>query len=158
MNVAGISTPGGTILASTTFTITSPGSFPTFPQQVAVFNDLGPISSYILGGDVEYALAFYNSTPGIIDLVLGVPSLSPYFWDSLMTESTGSFYSVGETNPPEVTFWYQTTNIAFVAVGAGQAITSSPSASVTTSASQTTSLTSSRSLSSSLSPTGCSIQ
>ena len=145
MNVAGISTPGGTILASTTFTITSPGSFPTFPQQIAVFNDLGPISSYVLGGDVEYALAFYNATPGIMDLVLGVPSLSPYFWDSLMTEPTGSFYSVGETNPPEVTYWYQSTNIAFVAVGAGQAITSSPSASVTTSASATTSLTSSAS-------------
>ena len=145
MNVAGISTPGGTILASTTFTITSPGSFPTFPQQIAMFNDLGPISSYVLGGDVEYALAFYAATPGIIDLVLGVPSLSPYFWDSLMTEPTGSFYSVAETNPPEVTYWYQSTNIAFVAVGAGQAITSSPSASVTTSASATTSLTSSAS-------------
>ena len=150
MNVAGINTPGGTILASTTFTITSPGSFPTFPQQIAVFNDLGPISSYILGEDVEYALAFYAATPGIIDLVLGVPSLSPHFWDSLITEPTGTFYSVGETNPPEVTFWYQSTNIAFVAVGAGQAITSSSSASVTTSASQTTSLSATTSLSSSI--------
>ena len=153
MNVASGSTPGGFILASTSFTITSPGSFPTFPQQVAVFNDLGPISSYVLGGDVEYALAFYAATPGIIDLVLGVSSLTPAFWNGLMPEGTGTFYSVGETNPPEVTFWYQTTNIAFVAVGAGQAITSSPSASVSTSASQTTSLSATTSLSSSLSPT-----
>ena len=99
---------------------------------------------------MEYALAFYAATPGIIDLVLGVPSLSPYFWDSLMTEPTGSFYSVGETNPPEVTFWYQSPNIAFVAVGAGQAITSSPSASLTTSASLSTSLSATTSLSSSI--------
>ena len=155
MNVAGISTPGGTILASTSFTITSPGSFPTFPQQVAVFNDLGPISSYVLGGDVEYALAFYAATPGIIDLVLGVPSLSPHFWDSLMTEPTGSFYTVGETDPTTAS-WYQSTNIAFVAAGAGQAITSSPSASLTTSSSHSTSLSATTSLSSSITATASS--
>ena len=140
MNVAGGSTPGGFILASKTFSVTSPGSFPTYPQQVATFTDLDPISSYVLGGDVEYALAFYNATPGIIDLVLGVPSLSPYFWNGLMTEPTGSFYSVGETNPPEVTFWYQSANIAFVAAGAGSVISTSPSLTSSFSISATTSL------------------
>ena len=153
MNVASGSQPGGFILASTSFTITSPGSFPTFPQQVAVFNNLGPISSYVLGEDVEYALAFYAATPGIVDLVLGVPSLSPYFWNGLMTEPTGSFYSVGETNPPEVTFWYQSANIAFVAVGAGQAITSSPSTSLTATTSLSSSISATTSSSSSGSPT-----
>jgi len=79
MDVAGGSFPGSSILASKMFSVVSPGSFPTYSQQVATFTDLDPISSYVLGGDVEYALAFYNATPGIIDLVLGVPSLSPYF-------------------------------------------------------------------------------
>ena len=145
MNVAGGSAPGGFILASKTFSVTSPGSFPTYPQQVATFTDLDPISSYVLGVDVEYALAFYNATPGIIDLVLGVSSLSPYFWNGLMTEPTGSFYSVGETNPPEVTFWYQSTNIAFVAVGAGPVISTSPSVSPSPSSSSSVSATTSSS-------------
>jgi hypothetical protein len=129
MNVAGISFPGTSILASKTLSVTSPGSYPTYPQQVVTFTDLDPISSYVLGGDVEYALAFYNATPGIIDLVLGVSSLSPYFWNSLMPEATGSFYTVGVTDPTTA-YWYQSTNIAFVAVGAGPAISSSPSISI----------------------------
>ena len=136
MDVAGGSMPGGTILGSKMFSVTSPGSFPTYPQQVATFTDLEPISSYVLGGDVEYALAFYNATPGIIDLVLGVPSLSPFFWNGLMTESTGSFYTVGETDPTTA-FWYQSTNIAFVAVGAGSVTSSSPSRSSSSSVSAT---------------------
>ena len=147
MNVAGGSFPGGFILASKTFSVTSPGSFPTYSQQVATFTDLDPISSYVLGGDVEYAIAFYNATPGIIDLVVGVPSLSPFFWNSLMTESTGSFYTVGETNPPEVTNWIQSSNIAFVAVGAGSVLSSSPSPSLSITSSSTISASTSSSVS-----------
>jgi len=144
MPVAGISFPGASILASKTFSVVSPGSFPTYPQQVATFTDLDPISSYVLGGDVEYVLAFYNATPGIIDLVVGVSSLSPYFWNGLMTESTGSFYTVGETDPTTA-FWYQSTNIAFVAVGAGSVTSSSPSISMSRSSSTSISATSSSS-------------
>ena len=141
MDVAGGSFPGGTILASKTFSVVSPGSFPTYSQQVATFTDLDPISSYVLGGDVEYALAFYNATPGIIDLVLGVPSLSPYFWNSLMPEATGSFYTVGETDPATVTNWIQSTNIVFVAVGAGPVMSSSPTPSLSITSSSSPSLT-----------------
>ena len=147
MDVAGGSFPGGTVLASKMFSVTSPGSFPTYPQQVATFTDLDPISSYVLGGDVEYALAFYSATPGIIDLVVGVSSLSPYFWNGLMTESTGSFYTVGETDPATVTNWIQSSNIAFVAVGAGPVISSSPSTSISRSSSSSLSATTSSSAS-----------
>ena len=161
MDVAGGSMPGGFILASKTFSVTSPGSFPTYSQQVVTLTDLDPISSYVLGGDVEYALAFYGATPGIIDIVVGDPSVSfPSFWNDLMTESTGTFYTVGETNPPEVTNWLQSSNISFVAVGAGSALSSSPSlspsvtgsSSLSSSTSLSSSLSSSTSLSSSMSP------
>ena len=142
MNVASGNLPGGTILASKMFSVTSPGSFPTYSQQVVTFTDLDPISSYVLSGDVYYALAFYNATPGIIDLVVGVPSLVPFFWNDLMAEqSLGTFYTVGETNPPEVTNWLQSANIPFVAVGAGSVFSSSPSVSMSVSASSSISAT-----------------
>jgi hypothetical protein len=144
MNVAGGSFPGWSILASKTFSVTSPGSFPTYSQQVATFTDLDPISSYVLGGDVEYAIAFYGATPGIIDIVVDDSTLYPFFWNSLMPEYTGTFYTVGETDPLTAS-WLQSTNISFVAVGAGSVLSSSPSLSMSRSYSSSLSATTSSS-------------
>ena len=113
MDVMGMSFPGGNILASKTFSLTSPGSYPTYQQQIATFTDLGPISSYVLGGDVEYVLAFYNATPGIIDIVVDDSTLYPYFWNTLMPEYTGTFYTLGETDPTTAS-WLQSTNLSLI--------------------------------------------